>query len=115
MEPSTVLDVGPGAFAPGESAASELIEWRARAQAESLNKLKGLLPTDAKLACEPEYVVERAFLPDGILATATSHSADLIVMGVPRGHSPRLTAHTPGELIHEVICQAKCPVLTVRG
>jgi nucleotide-binding universal stress UspA family protein len=115
MEPASVLDIGPTAYGPGDYAAKEVVDWRAKAQEESLRKLKGLLPADLKLACEPQYVAERAFLPDGILAVAAGHSAELIVTGVNRGHSPRLASHMPGDFIHEVICRANCPVLTLRN
>ena len=115
MEPLSVLDIGPAAYGPGDYAAKELVDWRTRAQEESLRRLKGLIASDTKLASPPQYVVERAFQPDGILRTAAMHSAELIVMGLPKSRSPRLASHMPGNLVHEVICQAKCPVLTVRN
>jgi hypothetical protein len=37
----------------------------------------------------------------------------LIVMGANRALSARVAAHVPWALIHDVICEAKCPVLTV--
>ena len=40
---------------------------------------------------------------------------DLIVMGANRVSSARTAAHTPWAVAHSVICEAKCPVLTVRG
>jgi nucleotide-binding universal stress UspA family protein len=55
------------------------------------------------------------FLPEGILCAAAEHQADLIVMGADRGASPRIASHTPWALTHHVICDACCPVLTVRG
>lgn len=76
-------------------------------------KLRELLPPNTKLAAEPEYVVGMDFLPEGILDTATAHRIDLIVMGANRTASPRVAAHIPWALTHEVICHAKCPVLTV--
>lgn len=115
MEPSSLLDVGPVAYGPADYAAKELVDWRTRAQEESLRRLRGLIAADAKLASPPQYIVERAFQPDCILRTAALHSAELIVMGLPRTRSPRLASHMPGDLLHAVICQAKCPVLTVRN
>lgn len=115
MEPLSVLDTGPAAYGPGDYVARELLDWRSKAQAESLQKLKGLIPGDARLSSEPEFVVERAFLPDGIISAAARYAAELIVMGITKPRSPRLAAHLPGELVHEVICRAKCPVMTVRS
>jgi nucleotide-binding universal stress UspA family protein len=41
--------------------------------------------------------------------------ADLIVMGVNQAASARASAHLPWAIAHEVVCHAKCPVLTVRS
>jgi len=106
---------GPVAYGPADYAAKELVDWRTRAQDESLRRLKGLIAADTKLASPPQYVVERAFQPDGILRTAALHSAELIVMGLPKTRSPWLASHMPGDLVHEVIFQAECPVLTARN
>jgi hypothetical protein len=37
------------------------------------------------------------------------------VMGANRVASARMVAHIPWTVTHEVICKAKCPVLTVMG
>ena len=113
MEPSSILDIGPVSYGAPDHAAKELVDWRTRAQEESLRRLKGLIAPDTKLANPPQFVVDRAFQPDGILRTAAVHSPAVIVMGLRKTRSPRLASHMPGDLVHEVICQAKCPVLTV--
>ena len=71
-----------------------------------------LLPSSTKLAVEPEYISSTDFLPEGILETAAIRRIDLIVMGANRASSPRVSAHIPWALTHEVICRASCPVLT---
>lgn len=109
-----VVPLPSAAFGASEYAANELIQWEAQVQEESAKKLRDLIPRDAALACEPEYVVGTNFVPDGILRTAETHKPDLIVMGVNAAGSARLASHFPWDLTHEVMCRANCPVLTIR-
>jgi nucleotide-binding universal stress UspA family protein len=106
--------MGPAAYAAGEFAAGELSQWETRLEHDSVERLHALLPADANLACDPEYLVERNFVPEGILNVAASRKADLIVMGVNAASAARLSSHFPWNVAHEVICRAGCPVLTVR-
>jgi len=106
-------DLGPAAYGPSTYVAEKFMDWQQTTREKSLKKLQQLIPPNAKLAAEPEYIAGMDFLPEGILDTAAKHEADLIVMGANRTSSPRLTAHIPWALTHEVICHAKCPVLTV--
>ena len=115
IPPTLVADIGPGVYGPGIYLAQELTEWQEAKQKESLRKLKELIPHDANLKKQPEYVVGSDPLPTGILETAAARHADLIVMGANPVAAARLLAHLPWALTHEVICGAKCPVLTVRG
>jgi hypothetical protein len=55
------------------------------------------------------------FVPEGILGTAAAHNVELIVMGANRVLSARVAAHFPWALTHDVICEARCPVLSVVG
>jgi nucleotide-binding universal stress UspA family protein len=104
---------GPVAYCPGVYAAEEIIEWQTETRQESEQKLRRLMPLDAELASQPEYVVGVDFVPGGILEAAETRHADLIVMGVNPVPSPRIAAHMPWTLTHDVIRDAKCPVLTV--
>jgi nucleotide-binding universal stress UspA family protein len=113
VSPLPAPDLAPAAYGPANYGAEEFIRWQATMREQSRKKLMALLPPDARLAAEPEYVVASDFLPEGILDTATSHKIELIVMGANRTSSPRATSHMPWALIHEVICHASCPVLTV--
>jgi nucleotide-binding universal stress UspA family protein len=114
VPPTTVADIGPGVYGPGIYLAQELTEWQAAKQKESLRKLKELVPPHANLGNQPEYVVSLDPLPEGILETAAARHADLIVMGANPVAAARAAAHIPWALTHEIICGAKCPVLTVR-
>jgi nucleotide-binding universal stress UspA family protein len=108
------MPLADAAYAPAVFAADDLLQWREAVRVDSEKKLKALVPPGA-LKNEPMYVTGMDFLPEGILSAAAEHNADLIVMGANRGSSPRVASHIPWSLTHHVICDACCPVLTVRG
>jgi nucleotide-binding universal stress UspA family protein len=114
MPPMAYAQAGDGSYSPGDYALEDLTAWRERTREESLRRLKKMIPSGAKLASEPEYIVETSFLPEGILDVARIHESELIVMGANRTRSPRIAAHLPWAVIHDVLCEAKCPVLTVK-
>jgi nucleotide-binding universal stress UspA family protein len=103
------------AYAPIVCAAQDWDQWQASAKQESLKKLKKLIPDRAKLGVPPEYVVGTDFLPEGILSTAAKNKVDLIVMGATPVHSAHVMSHIPSAVSYQVIREARCPVLTVRG
>lgn len=108
-------DLGPAAYGPSSYAAEEYTTWQRTMRDDSTRKLKALIPPLTRLAAEPECVVGMDFLPEGILEIAATHRSDLIVMGANRTSAPRVAAHMPWALTHEVLCHARCPVLTVSG
>jgi nucleotide-binding universal stress UspA family protein len=113
VPPMPSPDLGPTPYAPSTYPAEEYMKWQRAMQNESGKKLRALLPPNTKLAAEPEYVAGMDFVPEGILDVATVNKIGLIVMGANRTASPRVAAHIPWALTHEVICHANCPVLTV--
>ncbi|HXY07695.1 MAG TPA: universal stress protein [Terriglobales bacterium] len=84
-----------------------------------LGRLEELIPADPDRRCHPECRVEFGELfispAQGILDVAERREADLIVLGVRavRG-SLGLTTHL-STTTAQVLTQARCPVLTVRG
>ena len=71
------------------------------------------LAEGADLASEPAYRVDEGIAAEKILEFAATQGADLIVLGArPAGG---LARHLNAGTVHEVVSQAKCPVLTVRG
>jgi nucleotide-binding universal stress UspA family protein len=112
VPPMPVADLGRAAYGPPYYAAEEYTNWQRATRDESMRKLRNLIPPGAQLAAEPEYIAALDFLPEGILELAAAQRIDLIVMGANRTTSPRIVAHVPWALTHEVICHAKCPVLT---
>ncbi len=76
-------------------------------------RMRQIVPPDAELWCEPEFRVDFGSPADGILKVAADQQADLIVLGVRR--SATFAGHLPPATAYKVVCQAHCPVLTVRG
>ncbi len=81
---------------------------------EFFNKrLRALLPDEAEMWCEPEILVEFGEPADAILKAADETQAELIALGVRRAGT--FPGHLPPATAYKVVCQAHCPVLTVRG
>lgn len=78
-------------------------------------RLDALVPEEARLWCKPESVVRFEFPVEGVLHFAEERDADLIVMGVRKTAGTTLTSHLPWTIASEVVSEAPCPVLTVRG
>ena len=111
VPPVTAMQAG---YVPAVFGAEDVFEWQSTLRKESEKRLKALIPSGT-LPREPEFIVGLDFLPEGILTAAAEHNADMIVMGASNNSSPRLAAHLPWAVIHDVICGSKCPVLTVKG
>jgi nucleotide-binding universal stress UspA family protein len=85
-------------------------------------RLRALVAEEAKMWCEPHFVVDcgtsdRAGAAwERILGQAQAREADLIVMGVhaPEG-VPGADTHLEIATVHGVVAHARVPVLTVRG
>lgn len=113
IQPMPIADFGPAVYGPSSYTAKKLTAWQQTMRDESVRKLRDLVPTNTNLVAKPECAAGTDFLPEGILDAAAMHRVDLIVMGANRTSSPRMAAHMPWALTHEVICHAECPVLTV--
>ena len=77
--------------------------------------LRALVPAEAEDWCKPEFVARFDFPVPGILWLAKERGVDLIVMGVKHAGSRTLREYSPWPTASQVVAQAKCPVLTVRG
>jgi len=110
VSPAPVLDVGPFWYN-----SADVIGQQKTAKARSIERLRQLIPPDTNLRFDPEFVVAFDFAPDSIVNIAADCKADLIVMGVNQTAWVRASAHMPWATAHEVVCHAKCPVLTVRS
>ncbi len=110
VTPVPVVDVGPYWYP-----SPDVVEQQKTAKTRNLARLEKLIPHDANLPFGAEFIVQFDFAPDAIVKIATESKADLIVMGVNQAASARASAHLPWATAHEVVCHAKCPVLTVRS
>lgn len=82
----------------------------------TMRRLRSLVPPGAELWCEPNCRVEHGMEADKIIEVAVAVGADLIVLGL---HKPQgglgATTHVLRSIAHNVVVDAPCPVLTVRG
>ena len=80
-----------------------------------MKRLQQLLSPEPGLSGSTEFIVELGAPAEHILKVAEGHGAELIVMGPHHTSHPRVSAHLPWATTHEVLCHARCPVLTVRN
>lgn len=100
--------VHPAGSVPVEFEAGDLTEQLCASAGERLRQIAaecGHRPVTTR--------VEAGFALEGILRNAAEMRASLIVLGV-RPNAPRVRSHIPWALAHRVVCEARCPVLTVR-
>jgi nucleotide-binding universal stress UspA family protein len=99
----------------GKAEVGELVHAGQYAES-TLRRLQTLVPSGAELWCEPKCRVEQGPEAEKIMEVAIALGADLIVLGVrgPQG-GVGATTHLLRSIAHEVVANAQCPVLTVRG
>ena len=79
-----------------------------------LQQLQGLVPPGSALWCDPEMAVSFGSAPEEIMNMARARNVDLIVMGA-RASGGGLGTHNPFATTYRVVCEASCPVLTVKN
>ncbi len=105
----TLLNVIP------EAKTGELVHPR-EYEESTLRQLRGLVPEDARLWCEPKYRVEQGNEAAKIMEVAIAIGADLIVLGVRGAEGlPGAATHVGRSVAHDVVVDAQCPVLTSRA
>lgn len=108
-----VIERPPELDALPVSAAFNVDEVRAAAEAERLRRLRALIPASVTPYCTVETAVWEGSAWRGILHVAAERRSDLIVMGVHGRGAFDLALF--GSNTHHVVRAATCPVLTVRG
>jgi nucleotide-binding universal stress UspA family protein len=84
--------------------------------AEALHRLEDLIFTDTELWCRSKLLVEHGSPASQIIAAANTLRADLIVLGVRgMGGLAGIVGRTQTDIAYNVVANAPCPVLTVRG
>ena len=88
-------------------------EYRAHLARDARERLRALVPNDARAWCDVDEIVSGSKAYKGILRVATANKTDLIVMGAQgRGGFDLMLF---GSTAEHVLRQAACPVLTVRA
>ncbi len=87
----------------------------ASAEAWMIERLQSLVPPEAELWCEPKVLVEYGSAAEKILECAEELGTDVIILGVKRTSSHLGATHVSLATAYNVVSQAICPVLTVRG
>jgi nucleotide-binding universal stress UspA family protein len=90
-------------------------ELVAAAFANARRQMAELVSAESMQDLSPEIMVECGLAPDLILRTAESRQAGLIVMGAHRASVHSVAGHLPWATASTVVCEAPCPVLTVRS
>jgi nucleotide-binding universal stress UspA family protein len=82
---------------------------------DAIYHLSQIVPREAGLWSRPELVIKYGEPAKGIVDTARACGADLIVLAVRNGDRFGVATRLPGTTAHQVVVNASCPVLTVRG
>ena len=107
-----VIEVPPELRVSAIATGDNLDELRAAFDADTLARLRSLVPAHAAEFCSVETATAAGAAGHAILKYAQERNADLIVMGA-QGHGP-LERWIFGSKTRDVVSRATCPVLTVR-
>jgi len=106
-----VIEMPPELKHPPQPPELDVDRIRAEAEAESLSKLRALIPDHARDYCTVESAVLEGGVARQVLRMAAARDADLIVLGVHGRNAFDLAFF--GSNSKDVIRQAHCPVLIV--
>ena len=109
-----VMDVPPGDVDPMPLKAEMSAEVMAAATANARRQIAELIAAEKLQELETETIVENGPVAEVILATAREKRAGLIVMGAHRAWSQSIAGHLPWATAAAILCEAPCPVITVR-
>jgi nucleotide-binding universal stress UspA family protein len=84
-------------------------------EAAARKEMRAFLPPGADAWCRPEFEVRFEYPAKGILRFAKERDVSLIVMGVKKSAEMAISDHLPWPIASQVVADAQCPVLTVRG
>lgn len=81
----------------------------------ALHRLQQMMPAENYLVWQPKYLIESGPAGSTVLRLAKEEHADLIVMGARETPRHWIPSHFTWTTLHQILCDAPCPVLTVRG
>lgn len=79
----------------------------------AMKQLVQLLPPETSALVGHQCMLETGVPGERILRVAEDQAADLILIGPHHTSHPRVSAHLPWAMLHQVLCHARCPVLKV--
>ena len=114
-----LLHVAPVAPIPEgfhwSSTTGDVLQMQENARVAALKKLEEIVSQNPPLNTKPEFLVKFGTPSKVILSVASALGADLILMGLNRVRHVETACHLPWATAYEVVCNAGCPVLTVRN
>jgi nucleotide-binding universal stress UspA family protein len=86
---------------------------RAMIRFTARQKLSALFPAEGGHKNQPELIVSEGSPAPVILDTVRSMSQDAVILGSP--HSPHSCGFLPDGVVHRVVVESICPVITVKS
>jgi nucleotide-binding universal stress UspA family protein len=110
-----VLPVAPIPEGFHWSTTGDLTQMRDEARMASQRQFEELNLQNIRMAIQPEFMVKYGIPGEQILLASHTLKADLIVLGLHRHAHIDAASHMPWDLAYKVVCDAHCPVLTIRN
>jgi len=109
------LEIASVDFTVGPTIAEVPTEFIAEALGTARRQMAELISAENMQGLKPEVIVECGLAPETILSVAKDKEAKLIVMSAHRASDKSIVSHLPWATASMVVCEAHCPVLTVRN
>jgi nucleotide-binding universal stress UspA family protein len=110
-----VLPVAPIPEGFHWSKTGDLTQMRDEARKASQRQFDALNLSHTRMAIQPEFMVEYGIPGEQILLASHALKADLVILGLQRPSHIDPASHMPWNLAYKVVCEAHCPVLTIRN
>jgi nucleotide-binding universal stress UspA family protein len=110
-----VLPVAPIPEGFHWSTTGDLTQMRDEARTTSQRRFDALNLQLTQMAIQPEFMVKYGTPGEQILLASHALKADLIILGLQHPGHMEGASHMPWDLAYKVVCDAHCPVLTIRN
>jgi nucleotide-binding universal stress UspA family protein len=110
-----VLPVAPIPDGFHWSTTGDLTQMRDEARMASQRQFDALNLQHTRMAIQPEFMVKYGTPGEQILLASHALKADLIILGLQHPGHMEGASHMPWDLAYKVVCDAHCPVLTIRN
>jgi nucleotide-binding universal stress UspA family protein len=94
---------------------SDVARMQKDEQSATRERLKEFIEHNDASGIESEFVVEFGEPAEGILQTAATLHAEAIIMGLNPSARVEMISHVSWSTAYEVVCRARCAILTVRS